>query len=264
METDKIPDLSGKVVIVTGGNTGIGKATAKALLEHNAKRAAIEELHAETGKHAIFLKLDLADLKSVKAATEEFTSKETELHILFNNAGVMFLPMEELVNGYDPQIFTNMIIQRALLFTKLLLPFYFPPQEIASRDRQVVNTSSSGMYTSGATLDFASFKDGPVRNKYKKWNMYFQSNIQTEINRSVSKWSFSSLGLFILQRYPAETGALTQLWAGTSPRVLNLAARWECVFLIPWARMGRARPDSDDPQLGKDLWTWLEEQVAGN
>ncbi|KAG8679030.1 hypothetical protein FRC09_019316, partial [Ceratobasidium sp. 395] len=94
---DQIPDLSGQVVIVTGGNTGIGKATCKALLEKNAKvylaarsktkaDEAIEWLKTETGKMAVFLQLDLASLVSVRKAVEEFKSNEHELHVLFNNA----------------------------------------------------------------------------------------------------------------------------------------------------------------------------------
>ena len=103
-----IPDLSGKVMIVTGGNAGIGRETVKvgprlslalgqrsvetlthpliqALLAHGAKvymaarnetkaLAAIADLRAETGYGAIFLKLDLADLRSVKDAAREFMS----------------------------------------------------------------------------------------------------------------------------------------------------------------------------------------------
>jgi len=83
---DDIPDLTGKVVIVTGGNSGIGKVTCKYLLLKNARvylaartpskaAAAIEELRAQTGKDSAairFLRLDLADLASVKRGAEEF------------------------------------------------------------------------------------------------------------------------------------------------------------------------------------------------
>lgn len=80
---NQLPDLSGKVVLVTGGNAGIGKETVKQLLRKNAtvylatrsqERAerAIEELHEQTGKRAHFLPLDLSDLNSVKNAAEEY------------------------------------------------------------------------------------------------------------------------------------------------------------------------------------------------
>ena len=82
---DDIPNLSGKVMIVTGGNTGIGYETAKAVLSKNARvyiacrnaekaEAAVVRLNAETGKEAFFLPLDLADLRTVKKTAEEFLS----------------------------------------------------------------------------------------------------------------------------------------------------------------------------------------------
>ena len=93
-----MPDLTGKVVCVTGGNTGIGYETCKALLEHNAKvylaarneqkaTTAIEKLKEATGKNDVhWLKLDLSDLTSCAAAARELASKETKLDILINNA----------------------------------------------------------------------------------------------------------------------------------------------------------------------------------
>lgn len=80
---DDIPDLSGKVFIVTGGNSGIGKETCKQLLLKNAKvylaarsesraQAALDELRKETGRTAIFHKLDLSDLDATKQSAQEF------------------------------------------------------------------------------------------------------------------------------------------------------------------------------------------------
>ncbi|CAK5269904.1 unnamed protein product [Mycena citricolor] len=91
---DQIPDLSGQVIIVTGANAGVGKETAKALLNHGAKvymaarsedkaKAAIEELKASTGKAAIFLQLDLSDLPSIKRAAEEFLSAGRRCSFMF-------------------------------------------------------------------------------------------------------------------------------------------------------------------------------------
>ena len=87
-----IPDLTGKVIIVTGGNTGIGYETIKALLPKNATvymasrnrskaEEAIRKLKEETGKEAMFLEVDLADLKMVKKAADEF--KRFVIFILF-------------------------------------------------------------------------------------------------------------------------------------------------------------------------------------
>ncbi|KIO23027.1 hypothetical protein M407DRAFT_215532, partial [Tulasnella calospora MUT 4182] len=116
-----MPDLTGKVIIVTGGNTGIGKHTIRALLNKNAKvymasrskeraEKAIADLKQETGKDAIFLELDLASLDKVTKAAKEFMSKEPALHILFNSGGVMVPPIEQVTeDGYDLQFGTNVL-----------------------------------------------------------------------------------------------------------------------------------------------------------
>ncbi|KAG5648319.1 hypothetical protein DXG03_004891 [Asterophora parasitica] len=94
---EQMPDQSGRTIIITGGNSGIGKECAKILLQRNANvylacrnqdsaESAIIELRELTGKQAKYLHLDLANLESVKAAAEEFMSKESRLHVLLNNA----------------------------------------------------------------------------------------------------------------------------------------------------------------------------------
>jgi retinol dehydrogenase-12 len=57
--------------------------------------------------------------------------------------------------------------------------------------------------------------------------------------------------------YPAQNGALTQLYAGTSPEALNLSGK----YFWPWARVGKSHPQGDDEKLQDEVWTWLEEQV---
>jgi len=113
-------DLTGKVVIVTGANTGIGKETARALAHlkatvilacRDAKRTEplVLELQKETqNKNIEFIPLDLADLQSVKAFTEKFKSKYRRLDILVNNAGVMApLQRRTTKDGFELQFGTN-------------------------------------------------------------------------------------------------------------------------------------------------------------
>ncbi|KAF8073737.1 hypothetical protein FPV67DRAFT_1409783 [Lyophyllum atratum] len=295
---DDIPDLAGKVVIVTGSNTGVGKETVKALLAHNAKvylaarsaekaKEAIEDLHKQTGKEAVFLKLDLADLKSVKAAALEFQEcpnltyrKEKELHILFNNGGVM-KPSADLVtaDGYDLQMGTNVLGH--FYFTKLLLPTLTSTAQTCPDKHVRVLTTSSLLHFMGK-LDFNTFKDGPARRKVDTSTLYNQSKyvylvfaselarrygdqgvvsmavnpgvLASDLWRHSSKFENWVMGWFL---YPVPFGALTQLWGGTSKEGAKLNGK----YLIPWARIGSPRPDAQDPVLGKQLWDWLEEQV---
>ncbi|KAJ2979913.1 hypothetical protein NUW58_g7083 [Xylaria curta] len=96
--------LTNKVTIVTGSNTGLGKEIAQILYSKNAKvymlarseektKQAIESIKAavpESSGELIYLHLDLADLPTIKATVDEFHHRESQLHLLINNAGVAF------------------------------------------------------------------------------------------------------------------------------------------------------------------------------
>ncbi|KAF8073741.1 hypothetical protein FPV67DRAFT_1479100 [Lyophyllum atratum] len=287
-----IPDLTGCVVIVTGANTGIGKETAKALLEHNAKvyitarnpekaEEAIKDLQEQTGHEASFLLVDLADLPTVRAGAEEFMRKEKELHILFNNAGVMMPSVEETTaQGYDLQFGTNVLGHFYL--TTLLLPALIAGAKSRPDGKARVLNTSSAAHVMGS-LDFNTFKDSPKRRKTFSSTLYSQSkfgnvvfsnelarryaeqgivsmalnpgNISSDLQRHFAK-PISALLKMIL--YPTAQGAVTQLWAGTSAEGATLNGK----YLVPWARIGTPMATTQDPELGKQLWTWAEEQVA--
>ncbi|KAI0266574.1 NAD-P-binding protein [Gloeopeniophorella convolvens] len=285
-----IPDLTGKVAIVTGGNTGIGKETVRQLLLHNAKvylaarsqgkaEAAIEELEADTGEKAIFLRLDLADKASVRSSAEEFLSKETQLHMLFNNGGVMWPGHDQLTaDGFDLQWGTNVVGH--FLFTKLLIPALLAAAEASpERKARVIITASMASYLNH--IHWGTFRPGADRDKLTTYELYDQSkhgnavfaqelarrygdkglvvtacnpgNLRTDLQRHLNRFTQSLLYYLVL--YPAPFGALTQLWAGTSPETLDHNGK----FLIPWARVGPTPPKADDPEIGKRLWEELEE-----
>ncbi|KAF8130187.1 hypothetical protein EV363DRAFT_1296843 [Boletus edulis] len=289
---DCIPDLSGKVALITGANAGIGKETARVLLTKNAKvwiacrnvskgEATLKKLKELTGRDAHLLQLDLANLRSIKQAAEEFLRQETQLHILFNNAGLYGPPIDMVTDdGYDLQFGTHVLGHFYL--TKLLLPILISTAKCSPEGTvRVVNTSSKGHLF--GTLQFDTFVDGPKRRADSTKRLYGQSKtgniifsaelhrryhdqgvvstavhpglIDTEISRHFNRY-LQRLGPWLV--WDVSYGALTQLYAGTAPDAAMLGGQ----YLIPWARVGTPRPDTQDPQLGGELWTWLEEQVA--
>ncbi|KAG6841989.1 hypothetical protein C0991_004480 [Blastosporella zonata] len=268
---DEVPDQFGRTIIVTGGNSGIGKETARILLQRNANvyiacrspssaQEVIQELKELTGKEAKFLHLDLGDLASVKAAAEDFLNKEKRLHVLYNNAGLMFCSMDFEINGYDAQIHTNVIGH--FLLTKLLLPVLLSTAKADQTFKpRIVTVASSAHYVVGAqALDFSTFKCTAARRKRTTEEMYAQSkfvSFGTLQSGALTLPQYLTLYQDALQIYPASYGAITQLWAGTAPEAAALNGN----FLIPWARVGSPRLEALDPRLGKDLWDWLDEQV---
>lgn len=132
-----VANLKGKVYIVTGSNTGLGKELAQLLYAKNAKVyvaarseekarraiADIENAAPDSTGELVFLHLDLSDLETVKYAARSFLAKEQNLNVLFNNAGVMVSPVEpplKTKQNYELGLGVNCV--GTFLFTKLLTP----------------------------------------------------------------------------------------------------------------------------------------------
>jgi NAD(P)-dependent dehydrogenase (short-subunit alcohol dehydrogenase family) len=98
------PDLTGKIVVITGANTGIGFVSAlemsklnpsKIIFACRSESRALEAMGKIGGSNLEYIPLDLNDLNSVKEFAATFNSKYDKLDILLNNAGIMALPKRE-------------------------------------------------------------------------------------------------------------------------------------------------------------------------
>ncbi|XP_075566007.1 retinol dehydrogenase 12-like [Pelecanus crispus] len=140
-------DLTGKTVIVTGANSGIGKCVALDLARRNSRtilacrsrergQAAVEEIRAATGNPAVLLRLlDTSSLASVRAFARAVLREEKRLDVLVNNAGVTGLPFAITPEGLEQTFATNYL--GPFLLTNLLLDLLK-----ASAPARVVNLSS--------------------------------------------------------------------------------------------------------------------------
>ena len=141
-----VPDQSGRTILVTGANTGIGYEAARVLAGRGARvllgcrstvkaRDARERICALHPKAKVeLLSLDLGNLQSVREAADE-VSREARLDLLINNAGIMVPPREETADGFESQFGVNHLGHFAL--TGLLLE-----KLLATPGSRVVNVSS--------------------------------------------------------------------------------------------------------------------------
>ncbi|KAL9935264.1 hypothetical protein V8E36_005612 [Tilletia maclaganii] len=155
---DEIPALTGKIAIVTGTSPGgIGQETAKQLALHGAKvylaarneeknQQTIDEIRKSSPQgdklQLETLKLDLNDLAAVRKAADEFKSRESQLHILVENAGIMACPKSITKDGWEIQFQTNHLGH--FLFAKELLPVLEAAADATGQPSRLVTLTSIG------------------------------------------------------------------------------------------------------------------------
>lgn len=167
--------LSGRTAFITGGYSGLGKETARAMAARGAHvilagrdadklEETAREIREATGAQVDTIVCDLASLDSVHRCGAEARDRFAKIDLLINNAGVMACPQGTTADGFEMQFGTNHLGH--FLLTKELLPLV----EKGERAR-VVNLSSRGHHIDGVHFDDPNF----ARRDYDKWASYGQS-----------------------------------------------------------------------------------------
>ena len=174
---DDIPDLSGKTIVVTGGNSGIGYEAALEFARKRAdvilacrdlgkaRTAAAQIAATASGAKVEVMELDLSNLASVRGFSDAFHLQYPALDVLCNNAGVMAIPYRQTADGFEMQFGTNHLGHFAL--TGLLLD-----RLIATEGARVVNVASGAHRLGSIRFDDLQWKNG-----YRKWSAYGQSKL---------------------------------------------------------------------------------------
>lgn len=275
--------LSGKTMLVTGCNSGLGLETMRVLALRGAHvigtartqekaRAACATVKGETTG----LACELSEPASVRACVAQLASKGVRLDAIIANAGIMALPTLETKHGYELQFFTNHV-GHFMLVTGLL--------DRLTDDGRVVMLSSSAH--NGAPAGAIQFDNLSGEHGYKPWAAYGQSKIanllfakelarklegtkktanavhpgviKTNLARSMNPLSvavFALAGPIALKSIPQ--GAATQCYVAAHPDAASISGQYfaDCNVATP-------RADANDPELARRLWEKSEEIVAG-
>jgi NAD(P)-dependent dehydrogenase (short-subunit alcohol dehydrogenase family) len=206
-----IPDQSGRTAIVTGSNSGIGRAAAQALAGSGARvilavrdldkgRAAAGQMPGETEvRH-----LDLSSLASVRSFASEW---EGEIDLLINNAGVMVPPLSRTADGFELQFGTNHLGHFAL--TNLLL------EHVTGR---VITVSSTGHRVGRIDFDDLNWE----RKPYRAWRAYGQSKLANLLFTSELQRRLTAAGSTVLATAAHPGYAATNLQFHSGRRALDL------------------------------------------
>ncbi|HEX7353571.1 MAG TPA: SDR family NAD(P)-dependent oxidoreductase [Mycobacteriales bacterium] len=292
-------DLTGTTAIVTGGYSGLGLETTRALAGAGAHVvvAARRPEHARgelAGIDGVDVEpLDLADLDSVRAFAASYLSSGRGLDILVNNAAVMANPETRVGPGWESQLATNHLGHYAL--TGLLWPALS-----AGSGSRVVALSSTGHKLSGIRFDDPMFTATP----YDKWQAYGQAKtanalfavhldargqgagvrafavhpggIMTSLQRHLPREEMVAAGWMtedgtVNERFKSpEQGAATSVWAATSPQLDGMGGVYceDCDIAAPtepaspMARFRGVDAHAIDAEAAARLWE-LSAQLTG-
>lgn len=290
-------DLTGKLAVVTGGYSGLGLETTRALAKAGA-HVVVPARRPDAAREALagienveVDELDLGDLDSVRGFAERFLASGRSIDFLIDNAGIMACPETRVGPGWETQFATNHLGHYALA-NRLW------PALAAGDGARVVSVSSRGHHLSPVRWDDVQWTEG-----YDKWQAYGQAKtanalfalqldtlgrdsgvrafslhpggIMTPLQRHLPKEEMVERGWIDEQGNPLnpagfktpEQGAATQVWAATSPRLDGLGGLYleDCDVAEPAPEDGAWAGVKDwatDPEQAARLWT-LSAELTG-
>jgi NAD(P)-dependent dehydrogenase (short-subunit alcohol dehydrogenase family) len=221
-----VPDQSGRIAVVTGANAGIGLETAKTLAGRGAEvvlacrdlakaERAADRIRAEAGRASVrVVRLDLASLDSVREAADELRSHYARVDLLILNAGVMQVPYQRTVDGFELTLAVNHLGHFAL--TGLVLN-----RLLAAPGSRIVTVSSLAHRRGAMKLD-----DLQSESAYDPWDAYARSKLANllftyELERRLEAAAVETIAL---AAHPGN--ARTALWRTSSwPERALISAR---------------------------------------
>ncbi|KAF2165455.1 hypothetical protein M409DRAFT_24304 [Zasmidium cellare ATCC 36951] len=299
----EIPDLSGKVLLITGGTGGLGKESVLSFAAHNpahiyftgrsqpsADKVAEEAKAKYPNTPVTFLKCDLASHDAVRDAAKHFLSKESRLDILSCNAGIMAVPAGLTKDGYEIQFGTNHVGHALLV--KLLTPLLEATAQKGHDVRIVWDTSLGhrGHPTGGILFDKLKTPQTDIFPIMGEWMRYGQSKLANLLYaRAYAKHhpSITSVsvhpgvsatglvgGLTFWQKalvyttswsfmIPPEQCAWNQQWAATAPLGDGPRQVVNGTYYEPVGLRGSLVPAAADDELAAKLWEWTERELEG-
>jgi NAD(P)-dependent dehydrogenase (short-subunit alcohol dehydrogenase family) len=288
--------LTGKVAVVTGGYSGLGLETTRALAAAGA-HVVVPARRPDVAKEALagfgnaeVDELDLGDLDSVRRFSERFLASGRTIDIMINNAAVMACPETRVGPGWEAQFATNHLGHYALV--NRLWP-------AVAEGARIVSVSSAGHHRSAIRWDDVAFESG-----YDKWEAYGQAKtanalfavhldrlaqgsgirvfsvhpggILTPLQRHLSKEEMIGFGWIDEAGNPKndsfktpEQGAATQVWAATSPQLDGAGGVYceDCDIADPADEenfAGGVRVHATDPEQAARLWKLSAELTGVN
>jgi NAD(P)-dependent dehydrogenase (short-subunit alcohol dehydrogenase family) len=209
-------DLTGKLMLITGGSSGLGQETARALAAHGAHvvltarnlakgdgvAAAIRE---SSGNQKVeVMDVELGSMASIRSFAERFLTRHPRLDVLIDNAGVMACPFARTSDGFETQFGSNHV-------GHFLLTCLLAPALLRGAPSRIVSVSSRGHHMSPVVFDDIQFEKRP----YDKWLSYGQSKTANILFAVALEKRLGSRGVHANALHPG--GIMTELGRHLQP-----------------------------------------------